>query len=372
MVIIKEYIFNSHYSKKWQEKPFLPRPSLRNIKMILNFIVAKIQYKLLMAKLLNYPYYALIDPSTVCNLHCPLCPTGMGETTRSRRLMKFEEFKRIIDEIGNYLTSVLFTNWGEPFLNKEFFKMIEYSKKVKQIPFLSVDTNLNVDFSDQNLKKLVESGLDLMCVSMDGASQKTYEKYRRGGSFSKVVNNSKKILEKRKELGRNRPFIIWQFLVFKHNQHEIEKAIEMARDNGVDALRISVAQVYMSEVDKPFEYSYKISEEYLPELGSEYSGYTKDGKRKEIIKRCQWLWKGIVINSDGGVSPCCAVFPSAQDFGNILKEDNFKSVWNNKKYQDARKAVKNFNYAKQLFNKKSFRKDDNVCVPCTVYGNWTG
>ncbi len=361
-MIIEEHVFNPKYNPKWQERVFFPK----SIRKVWNFIKANIHFKLGSIKLSSYPYFALIDPSTVCNLHCPLCPTGQGDTSRPRCLLKFDEFKRIIDKLGDYLISILFTNWGEPLLNKEFFRMVKYAKKVKCVPFVSTATNLNVTLSDKDTEELIESDLNLMCVSIDGTTQKIYEKYRRGGSLKKVIDNSKKILEKRKELGKDNPFVVWQFLVFKHNQHEVEKVIKLAREIGVDAIRIAAAQVYMSEVDKPFEYSYEISKEHLPPLGSRYSAYTKGGKKKNLKKRCNWLWKAVVINSDGGISPCCAIFPKRYDFGNVLNEKNFKAIWNNEKYQNARKAVKNPNYAKKLFREGG----GLVCAPCVVYENW--
>lgn len=365
-MIIKEHIFNPCYSGSWQEKPFLPTPSLRNVKMALNFLVNRIEHKLLMTRLFSYPYFLMIDSSNVCNLHCPLCPTGQGDTSRPRCFLKFEDFKKIIDKLGDYAISILFTIWGEPLLNRDLSKIIRYTKKVKRVPFVSVFTNLNVSLSDKDLKELIKSDLNLILIAVDGATQKTYEKYRRGGSLKKVIDNTKKILEKRKELGKNSPFVVWQFLVFKHNQHEIESTIELAKKTGVDAIRISAAHVYIDCVDKPFENSYEISKKYLPPLGSKYSIYAKDGKKKNIVKRCQWLWQNIAINSDGGVTPCCGVLPKKYDFGDILNEKNFRAIWNNEKYQTARKVVKDRNHAKKLFREGN----SLVCTLCTVYGNW--
>jgi len=365
-MIFEEHIFNPRYSENWQEKLFLPPISMRSVKMALNFLIANLQYKLKMIKLLNYPYFACIDPSSVCNLKCPLCPTGQGNKSRPKCFLSFEDFKKIIDEIGDYLISVLFTNWGEPLLNKDFSKMVSYAKKTKHIHFTGVETNLNIKLSDTDIEELIKSGLDLMCIAVDGATQETYEKYRRGGNLKKVIDNSKRILNKRKELAKNGPFVVWQFMVLKHNQHEIEKIIKLAKETGVDVIRITGADVYTGSVDKSFKYSYGLSKDYLPPLGSKYSDYTKNGKKKRTMKMCQWLWKSIVITSDGSVSPCCNIYPKKYDFGDILKEKSFKAIWNNEKYQNARKSAKDSNYAKKLF------ETGNICSLCTVHGNWIG
>src|SRR3989338_2689484 len=75
------------------------------------------------------PYYLLIEPTNLCNLKCPMCPTGNGTMPRPRGFMTFETFKKIIDEMGDYLITVTLMNYGEPFLNQDVYKMISYANK---------------------------------------------------------------------------------------------------------------------------------------------------------------------------------------------------------------------------------------------------
>ena len=357
-MLVKTVVFNEAFSEKWQETPFLPAPTLRNMKMVINYLLARMSLVLLPTVAPNYPQYAVIDPSSACNLRCPLCPTGIGDMSRSHVFLSFDDYKRIIGQLGDYLTSIYFTNWGEPFLNPDFLKIAEYSKKAMHIPFISTSTNLNVEFSDDDLSRLINSGLDMINVSADGATQETYEKYRRGGKLQVVIDNSKRILAKRKELGKDKPFVVWNFFVFRHNLHEIESIERLAKDVGVDALRISAPHVYLGVMDKPFDQLYEMSKDYLLPPSDEYSAYLDDGTKKEMKRKCNWLWRGVAIGSDGSVTPCCNIYPSKYNFGNSLKS-GFKNIWNNKMYRDARKSVK----GKEC-------PMDNICAKCTELGNW--
>lgn len=296
-------------------------------------------------------------------LHCPLCPTGRGDTPRVKAILSFDLFKKIIDEIGDYVYSVNFTNWGEPLLNKHLADIIRYCKEAKHIPFVKFDTNLNVLKTEGDALKLLLSGLDELSVSIDGITQETYEKYRKGGDLKRVLSNLKLLINNRRRLGLEKPHILWQFLVFKHNMHEIRDAINFACKIGVDAIRVASARVYTgTDVIKPTKDNYEISKEYLPEPGSKWSHYTPDLKRIGSKKVCDWLWKRIVINPDGSVSPCCAYYPQEYDFGTVPHK-SIKSIWNSNKYIVARKMARNFN--------ARFKLQEKIpCAICIPLGNF--
>jgi MoaA/NifB/PqqE/SkfB family radical SAM enzyme len=160
------------------------------LKKSLNIIRNSIEYKLKKTKLKSMPVAYGIDICNVCNLKCPLCPTGTDCTKRKKQIMTFENYKIIFDKIKNYAFTVNLYNWGEPFLNKDFIKILEYSKKNKTGVLLS--TNLNF-MKDEIIDSMIKLKLDKIVVSLDGASQETYEKYRRGGDFERVVLNLKKL-----------------------------------------------------------------------------------------------------------------------------------------------------------------------------------
>jgi MoaA/NifB/PqqE/SkfB family radical SAM enzyme len=182
--------------------------SLRyNFKRLINYFLIRGQFALRTIKVIGYPYDILIDPCNICMLHCPLCPTGIKDTSRVKATLSFKLFKKIIDEVGGYAYSVNFMNWGEPLLNRHLAEMIKYCKKAKHIPFVRFDTNLNIMLTEKDAESLLLSGLDLLSVSIDGVTQETYEKYRKCGDLKKVLSNLKLLVNKRQRLEREKPYI---------------------------------------------------------------------------------------------------------------------------------------------------------------------
>jgi radical SAM protein with 4Fe4S-binding SPASM domain len=304
----------------------------------------------------GYPYWLVVDPTNFCTLRCPFCPTGQGRNSRTRAMLSFDSFRRILDELGVYLIHLDLCNWGEPLLNRDIYKMIRYAKQFNIDT--KVDSNLN-HLDERGATEMILSGLDKIIVSIDGATPASYSKYRVGGDFYKVINNLELLIKKRKELNRVNPYISWQFLVFRHNEHEIKKVKALGRDLGVE--HVGITKAFIGDRD------------WIPR-NKRYSNYEVEGDfgnsdapaestsaylRSNQGNLCDWPWQAMVINSNGSVSPCCSVEDEKDDFGNILQEP-FRQIWNNERYRLAR------SYIRDGF----FRADktDNVCVGCNHLG----
>ncbi|MBT3985306.1 radical SAM protein [archaeon] len=307
------------------------------IKKFLNFVLIYSQMKIFKnSRVYGKPYRLIIDPVNICNLKCSLCPTGANSPGRKKCSMKFEEFKKIIDEMGDYLYSIDLYNWGEPFLNKDIFKMIRYARRKNIIVHIS--SNLNI-FDEKNAEKLVDSRLDYLVVSLDGGSQETYEQYRIGGNFDQVIKNIKLVVQKKKEKKSKFPVICWQLLVMKQNEGELEKVKKMAKEIGVDILDFKPIRADLGhEVLKSDKEKYDSAKEFLPEDEKLSRFDYNKKKRSNKVTNCLYLWSSMTINPDGGVSPCCSTYEDVFDFGNILT-DGFKKVWNNENYVESRKLI---------------------------------
>ena len=309
----------------------------------LNYKLIEFQKNKKTSFVFSYPYWLTIDPSNICNLGCVCCPTGQKRGTRTQSIMPLHKFKKIIDKLGPYILHIDFCNWGEPLLNKEISKMITYAKKFG--PTMKIDTNLNIEMNEQGALELISCGVDRITFSVDGASQETYEKYRVGGDFNKAKENMKLLVNAKRKLNRTSPHLHWQFLVFKHNEHEIEKARVMSQEIGVDSIGFTA----------PF-----CSIEMASTIGefNKYKG--KDGDT-QIYKApetfCEWPWNGITINADGSVSPCCSVEDQKDDFDNIFNKP-FWLIWNGKKYRQARRFIRD----------RKITPGDNICVRCDHIG----
>jgi radical SAM protein with 4Fe4S-binding SPASM domain len=252
--------------------------------------------------------------------------------------MSFADFKKIIDETGDYLYEVALYNWGEPFLNKEIYRMIELlkAKKIR----VTANSNLNVKFTEEEVDNMVKSGLDVLIVSMDGITQKTYAKYRVNGNLELVKKNAKMISDAKKRLGSKKPELIWQFLVNKFNEHEVPHLEGVKRELGFDALWLGRLRCDMDkEIFMSQEERYDNVKDFLP--SDRYSRYDQQKKvEKSNVNFCYFLWTTSAINSDGSVSPCCALYNQDYDFGNVFESgQNFRKIWNNENYVESRKIV---------------------------------
>ena len=274
------------------------------------------------------PYLLIADTCNICNLKCPLCPTGINTLNRPKRIMPFDDFKIIFDKFSKYLFEVSLHNWGEPFLNKELFKIIKYAQSKNVGSNLS--SNLNAITAD-NFDEIIDSQLEYLIVSLDAVTPEVYDQYRVSGSYHKVIGNLQGLIKRRTEKKSTTPVIEWQFIIMRHNQHQIDAAESLAKDIGVDIFRtIPVGFAF----DAPNRLD--LTKQWFPSGMGEDNTYRgiKFG-HKNMPGPCFYLYRSIVANADGGISPCCIVYDKRYDFGNLLTA-KVEEVWNNDYYQSAR------------------------------------
>lgn len=275
--------------------------------------------------------YLMVEPTNICNLKCPMCPSGNGDMSRSLGKLDFENYKKLMDEVGEYVWQVQLWNQGEPFINKSFLDFVKYAKSKGAMTQTS--TNGHFIRTDQEAEDLVKSGLDQLIFSMDGTNQETYEKYRVNGNYNLVLETLERIARVKKELNSKTPLVELQFIVFKHNKNEIDNIVEISKKFDLDRLSFKTAQVYSTEQ----------AVLYLPDE-EEHRRYNFDGQnlemKGEIQNWCKRLWLNSTVNWDGSMSPCCFDKDADYAFGNIFENGNgFKETWKNNKYMRFRRKV---------------------------------
>lgn len=290
------------------------------------------------------PVSISFEPTTSCNLRCPECPSGLRAFTRPTGMLEKDFFSQTIDEIHKDLLYLIFYFQGEPYLNTSFLDMVKYASE-KGI-YTATSTNAHY-LNDEAARKTVESGLDRLIISIDGTTQETYKQYRVGGNLEKVIEGAKNIVKWKKELNSKTPFVFFQFLVVKHNEHQIEEIQQLAKEIGVDEVRFKSAQVYDYENDP---------NQLIPTI-DKFSRYkkNKDGTytpKNKLANRCWKLWHANVITWDGLVVPCCFDKDAMHQLGN-LKNQSFKTVWNNDNYKQFRAEL------------MMGRKNIDICSNCS-------
>ncbi len=293
----------------------------------------------------GYPPILMIEPTNICNLKCPMCPAVVGKRVLAKGQLDIDDYKKLLNDAGDYAFQVLFWNQGEPFIHKSFLEMVRLAKQKGLMTVAS--TNGHFIKKDQDAEEIVQSGLDQIIFSMDGTNQETYEKYRIGGNYNLVIENLQRLSDMRKQLNGKTPMIELQFIIFKHNQNEIDDIIALAKRFRIDRLSLKSAMIYT--VDQ--------AEEFLDQdqQNSMYQIENNEVRRKDKLpNRCKRLWMNGVINWDGTVVPCCFDVDSDHVFENIFTNStSFKSAWHNRAFNQFR--------AQLLKN----RQQIEICRNCT-------
>jgi radical SAM protein with 4Fe4S-binding SPASM domain len=278
---------------------------------------------------LGLPVFISIEPTTSCNLRCPQCPSGLREFTRPTGMLQDKLFESIIFQTMKYLHSLTFYFQGEPYLNPDFLKMVSFASKNNIYTITSTNAHY---LNEENARQTILSGLDKLIISVDGITQEVYEKYRQGGQITKVFEGTKEILKQKKILKSKTPHVVWQFVVFKTNEHQISDVKKIAKDLGVNEVKIKTAQIY------DFEGGHNL----IPE-NDKYTRYKKDDSGKFIIKnkllnQCWRMWQGCVVTWDGSIVPCCFDKDAKYKLGQ-LKSESFDSIWFSDEYNKFRKSI---------------------------------
>ncbi|MEO6668639.1 MAG: radical SAM/SPASM domain-containing protein [Ferruginibacter sp.] len=290
------------------------------------------------------PVSVSFEPTTSCNLRCPECPSGLRAFSRPTGMLEKDFFTQTIDDIHKQLLYLIFYFQGEPYLNPAFLDMVKYasSKKI----YTATSTNAHY-LTDEAARRTVESGLDRLIISIDGTTQEVYQQYRVGGKLDKVIEGTKNIVKWKKQLNSKTPFIFFQFLVVKPNEHQIEDIKTLAKEIGVDEVRFKTAQVYDFENDP---------NRLIPTI-DKFSRYKKneDGTyraKNKLANRCWKLWHANVITWDGLVVPCCFDKDAMHQLGN-LRNESFKNIWQNPNYKQFRAEL------------MKSRKNIDICSNCS-------
>jgi radical SAM protein with 4Fe4S-binding SPASM domain len=284
-----------------------------------NLALNLVELRLKVGRPRSLPPYLKVEPTPLCQMACPGCAHGdraLKKTlSRHREQLRLEEFKRIIDPIADTALGVSLSLRGEPLLGKDLLSIIEYGHS-KNIA-ISFPTSLSVKLSDEKLLRLVKSGVDAIYISLDGVCEATYRQYRVGGDFHRVLRNVRAIAQAKAQLRQTRPRLIWKFVVFEHNRHEIPAVQAQFRQLGFD------------------------SYEFVDDYDGEIARSALDKHNANLVRKrggCYWAWHTTTVRADGAIAPCCL---GHNDFalGNV-RTTKFRSIWRGERYAQLRRGFK--------------------------------
>lgn len=258
-------------------------------------------------------------------------------------MLQPDVFEGVINQLHKQLWYLTLYFQGEPYLNPNFLSYVAYAHK-KGI-YTATSTNGHY-LNPQQAEDTVTSGLSRLIISIDGTTQDTYSQYRVGGQLSKVIEGTKNLVDAKRRLGSQTPHIIFQYIVFKPNSHQIGDAKALADELGVDEIRFKTAQVY----------DYQTSDTLIPTDG-DFARYHRnpDGTyslKNQLLNHCWRMWQGCVITWDGAVVPCCFDKDASHQLGDTTQKP-FAHIWKSSAYQQFRASI------------LKTRKEIDICQNCT-------
>lgn len=308
------------------------------------------RYVLNSNSVMSVPSTIKINTGYICNLHCPMCPTGIGTKKKTNQL-SFKDLEFLLSKIGSGKNILLF-GWGEPFLNKDIFKIIQHVKDRRN--YVNVDSNLNL--SKAIIENIQQITFDYLSVSLDGIDQESYSRYRYGGNFNLAFENIKKLRDSK----RGPQKIEWQYIVSNKNFQFVKEAERIA-----SSLKIPIKFIDMGlYLDVFYNHEQTLSDEWIRK---ERTRNRSPLGRSIGTGMCHYMYNGPFVDIDGSVYPCCtSVFapPSVLEsgyqnvFGN-LHQNSLDEIWNNQYYMFMRSR-----FSGKAYNGAPCKP---ICLNCKVY-----
>lgn len=316
-------------------------------KRILNIILLYTGYVLsvLIRKpvVLGRPFSVSIEPVANCNLSCPQCPTGLKMVRRNTMIIKEDRYRRIVDEVAPTAIYLMLYFQGEPLMHNEFGSLVGYAKKKKLYTVTSTNGQL---LDERQVEGLVASGLNELIVSVDGTTDEVYRKYRQGGHLSKVLRGIELLVEQKEKTGSSTPKIEIQFIVFSHNQHQVDDIKKLGAELGADRVSLKSPQLYLG----------RDAASMLPD-NPRYRRYNVNGNgelviARRMLNRCRRIWDTAVFTADAELVSCCYDKEGSHKMGSLM-EVPFHELWKSTVFRDFRKRI------------LSDRKSVDICNNCS-------
>ncbi|MDZ7332493.1 MAG: radical SAM protein [candidate division KSB1 bacterium] len=303
-------------------------PRIANfLKLLMGLGISSIMRK---SRVWGIPAVLVVEPTALCNLRCPQCLVGLGRITRQRKVLDINLYKKVLDQIGDRLWYLLLYNQGEPFFHPQFLELIRLAKQ--RGIYVSTSTNGHFLSDEATLIELVQSGLDVIIVSVDGSDPASYSAYRQNGDFQRVIAGITQLIHVRTQLHRKAPKVLLQCLVTKHNEHQMPAMRRLAAKLKVDRLLFKTLQIEEHES----------AEQFLPEEPAfrRYQGQAgTNGAKKSLNGKCFRLWYSAVLLSDGRLVPCCFDKNAHHDYGQVRLDNEFESIWKSNASHQFRAAI---------------------------------
>ncbi len=342
---LPEALFHGRFSFSYDGIPLVAENL--SSKQKVNLLKLGLSSLLRKTQVLGLPAVLQIEPTNICNLKCPLCPAAEEAKDRRHGFMSYEMFQQILEELGDCLIAAYLYSWGEPFLNKHIFRMIEdcAARNIRTL----IPTNGQCLQTPEEAQAVVDSGLSALIIAIDGSTQEIYQTYRRGGDVEKVKRCAAHIEEAKVQRGSQFPYTCLRTVVTRNNQNDLPNLEQLARDLGVNMF--STKTVGCKTTDDAFK-DFEPTQADLRRFA--YEGGARSDKPPI---ECIFPFRQPTIKWDGTVVGCEFDYDLEYPWGS-LGEQMFAAIWNGSQAQNLRRQI--HQGAKGVFCEKHCPYQDRV------------
>ena len=328
---------------------------------------------------MELPNYVQMEPVGQCNLRCQMCSIQFrqdGPPLGPPAFMDYELFKNIIDEYPN-MTDLHLQGLGEPMMHPRYFDMVEYASGKG----INVSTNSNLTLlNPRRAERCVTSGLNLLCVSLDGSTAETYERIRVRAHFDRVIKHIEMLVEMREQRNSELPHLKMVMVIMRQNLHELPDLVRLAHSLQMESLFVQHLCHDFGESTLPAHY--KPMREFVEEqtlLNEDLERVEKYfGEARQVAeslgfnlrlprsrprehppgtpgrKRCSWPWTGAYYSYQGYTMPCCMVStPDRINFGKV-GDGTVTEIWSSEQFRAFREQLDS-------------DQPPEICKSCAVY-----
>jgi pyruvate-formate lyase-activating enzyme len=282
-----------------------------------------------------FPDRVYIESTNHCNLKCIMCPTGLGVIRRPKGYMTMDLYRRVVDELGPLVNSAVLHSWGEPLMHPELFDMIRYGKHAG----ISMETSTNITLLDEERgRQVLDSGLDVLYLAMDGATKETYERVRVNAKWERVLRNVDRFLDLKARTG-TKTRVVMQIIAMNETRGEVESFLARWQRPEVDQVNVKHLDTWGDQV-------------------AAISGHRTEHDRSPLQRRaCPNLWYHAYIFWDGALTSCERDYDVKTPLGNV--RDGVLRAWNGPAMQALRRRHRDGEFTAP------------ACERCVEWSWWT-
>ena len=281
----------------------------------------------------NMPLHMQIELTNYCNLHCPVCPTGIRAVNRQPLAIEVGLFERLIDDVGPYLLTVSLWAWGEPLLHPKLQEILRAVRK-HDIAILMSTNGQNLD-SERVIEALVLEPPTHLIVAIDGLTDQTNSNFRVGAKLDPILKGVQRIAEIKRRTKLKLPVLHMRYIVMKHNQHEVPQLIDFARSNSFDILTVRTLSIIDSE--SPDQIHGKLVPETAELQAYDYDNGARIQRRDFICQEPFWF---PTVFADGTLVACEQDYNAQQALGMISEDVSFADLWFSKRAARVRRIIR--------------------------------